>query len=160
MVSPVVSFPQVSPPKPCAHLSLTPYVPHAPPISFFSILSPAQYWVRGKENLAPHYVIVKVAIQFEYIIRPGFHRSVNELFHLYNTPFRRFCYNSIWKTSTENCFRFSDIVNEVNLLSGTSAAVWKVHMHQLGIFMFNNLLNGAVQNLQKTKPNFVKFLQF
>ena len=47
---PVVSFPQVSPPKPCAHLSLPPYVPHAPPISFFSILSPAQYWVRSTEN--------------------------------------------------------------------------------------------------------------
>ena len=42
----MVSFPQVSPPKPCTHLSLSPYVPHAPPISFFSILSPAQYWVR------------------------------------------------------------------------------------------------------------------
>ena len=38
LVSPMVSFPQVSPPKPCAHLSLPPYVPHAPPISFFSIL--------------------------------------------------------------------------------------------------------------------------
>src|SRR5215469_1961435 len=36
-VSPVVSFPQVSPPEPCAHLSPPPYVPHAPPISFFSI---------------------------------------------------------------------------------------------------------------------------
>ena len=34
-VSPVVSFPQVSPPKPCTRLSPPPYVPHAPPISFF-----------------------------------------------------------------------------------------------------------------------------
>ena len=50
LVSPVVSFPQISPPKPCAHLSLPPYVPHAPPISFFSILSPAQYWMRSTEN--------------------------------------------------------------------------------------------------------------
>jgi len=33
----VVSFPQVSPPKPCRHLSSDPYVLHAPPISFFSI---------------------------------------------------------------------------------------------------------------------------
>ena len=31
---PMVSFPQVSLPKPYAHLSLPPYVPHAPPISF------------------------------------------------------------------------------------------------------------------------------
>ena len=42
----MVSFLQVSPPKPCAHLFLPSYVPHAPPISFFSSLSPAQYWVR------------------------------------------------------------------------------------------------------------------
>ena len=34
---PMVSFPQVSPPKPCAHLSLPAYVPHAPPISFFHL---------------------------------------------------------------------------------------------------------------------------
>jgi hypothetical protein len=31
----VVPFPQVSPPKPCMHLSSSPYVLHAPPISFF-----------------------------------------------------------------------------------------------------------------------------
>ena len=43
------------PPKPCAHLSLPPYVPHAPPISFFSILSPAQYWVRSTENCYYYY---------------------------------------------------------------------------------------------------------
>ena len=53
------SFPQVSPPKPCAHLSLPPYVQHAPPIRFFSILSPAP--ILGEEyreltfsNLASH----------------------------------------------------------------------------------------------------------
>jgi hypothetical protein len=37
------SFPQVTPPKPSIHLSSPPY---APPISFFSILSTEQYWVR------------------------------------------------------------------------------------------------------------------
>ena len=37
-------------PKPCAHLFLPPYVPHAPPISFFSILSPAQNWVRSTDH--------------------------------------------------------------------------------------------------------------
>jgi hypothetical protein len=35
------SFPQVSPPEPCALLSPNPYAPHAPPISFFSITSTA-----------------------------------------------------------------------------------------------------------------------
>ena len=33
-VSPVVSFPQVSPPKPCTNLSPPPYALHAPPISY------------------------------------------------------------------------------------------------------------------------------
>ena len=50
LVSPMISYPQVSPPKPCAHLSLPPYVPHAPPISFFSILSLALYWVRSTDH--------------------------------------------------------------------------------------------------------------
>ena len=36
-------FPHQDPIHPSPH----PYAPHAQPISFFSILSPAQYWVRG-----------------------------------------------------------------------------------------------------------------
>jgi hypothetical protein len=43
-------FPQVSPPKPCTRLSSPPYALHAPPISFFSILSPEQYWVRSTDH--------------------------------------------------------------------------------------------------------------
>jgi hypothetical protein len=39
----MASFPQVSPPTPCAHLYPPPYVPHALPISFILILPPAQY---------------------------------------------------------------------------------------------------------------------
>ena len=38
---------QVSPPEPCAHLSAPPYAPHALPISLFSILPSAQYWLRN-----------------------------------------------------------------------------------------------------------------
>ena len=37
------SFPQVSPPKPCTHYFSHPYVPHAQPILFSSILSLEQY---------------------------------------------------------------------------------------------------------------------
>ena len=33
------------------------YAPHAQPISFFSILSPAQYWVRSTDHSAPRYAI-------------------------------------------------------------------------------------------------------
>ena len=36
----------------------SPYAPHSQPISFFSILSPAQYWVRSTDHLAPRYAIV------------------------------------------------------------------------------------------------------
>jgi hypothetical protein len=49
-------IPQVFPPTPCAYLSSPPYAPHAPPISFFSILPPAQYWVRNTDHSAPHNV--------------------------------------------------------------------------------------------------------
>ena len=34
-----------------------PYVLHGQPISFFSILPPAQYWVRSTNHLAPRYAI-------------------------------------------------------------------------------------------------------
>ena len=51
--SPVVSFPPVSQPRPYTAPSPNPYAPHAQPISFFSILSLAQYWVRSTNHLAP-----------------------------------------------------------------------------------------------------------
>jgi len=40
------SFLQVYLPRPCICLSYHPYALHVPPISFFSILSPGEYWVR------------------------------------------------------------------------------------------------------------------
>ena len=48
----MVSYPQVSPQEPCAHLAPPPYAPHAPHISFFSILPPAQYWVMKYRSLS------------------------------------------------------------------------------------------------------------
>ena len=54
----MVSFPPVSPPRPYAPSSPHPYAPHAQPISFFSILSPAQYWVRSTNHLAPTWKIL------------------------------------------------------------------------------------------------------
>ena len=36
---------------------LPPYALHAPPISFFSILSPGKYWVRRIDHSAPHYAV-------------------------------------------------------------------------------------------------------
>ena len=49
-VSQVVFFHHVSPPKPWIRLSYLPYALHAPPISFFSILSPEQYWVSSTDH--------------------------------------------------------------------------------------------------------------
>ena len=37
-----------------------PYAPHAQPISFFPILSPAQYWVRSTDHSAPHYAVSSI----------------------------------------------------------------------------------------------------
>ena len=47
-----------------------PYMPHAQPISFFSILSRAQYWVRSTNHLAPRYAISSI---------PPLPRPVNKL---------------------------------------------------------------------------------
>ena len=54
-VSQVVSFAQVSAPKRCIRLFSPPYVLHAPPVSLFSSLSPAEYWVRSTDPSAPLY---------------------------------------------------------------------------------------------------------
>ena len=37
-----------------------PYALHAQPISFFSISSPAQYWVRSTNHLAPRYAVSSI----------------------------------------------------------------------------------------------------
>ena len=37
-----------------------PYEPHAQPISFFPILSPAQYWARSTNLLAPRYAVSSI----------------------------------------------------------------------------------------------------
>ena len=57
----MVSFPPVSPPRPYTLPSPHPYAaPHAQPISFFSILSPAQYWVSSTNHLAPRFAISSI----------------------------------------------------------------------------------------------------
>ena len=55
--SPSLRFPHQDP----IHSTLlNPYAPHAQPISFFSILSPAQYWLTSTNHLAPRYVISSI----------------------------------------------------------------------------------------------------
>jgi hypothetical protein len=45
-----LGLPQISPPEPCAHPSPNPYALHAPSISFFSTLPPAQRWLRSTDH--------------------------------------------------------------------------------------------------------------
>ena len=45
---------------PIHHPSSHPYTPNAQPISFLSILSPAQYWVRITNHLAPRFAISSI----------------------------------------------------------------------------------------------------
>jgi hypothetical protein len=58
LFSQVVSFPQVSPPKPCISLSPRQYVLHALPISVL-ILSPEQCWVMWFSPLPFHLVLLR-----------------------------------------------------------------------------------------------------
>ena len=53
-------FPSGFPTKILYTPSPPPYAPHAQPISFFSILSPAQYWARSTNHLAPRYAISSI----------------------------------------------------------------------------------------------------
>ena len=59
-VSQVVSFPQVSPPKPCIRLFSPQYALHAPPIPFFSILSAEQYTTRF--NFQKSYIVLTLRL--------------------------------------------------------------------------------------------------
>ena len=45
-----------------------PYAPHAQPISFFSILSPAQYWVRSTNHLARNSTKLIISVLFEKFV--------------------------------------------------------------------------------------------
>ena len=49
-------FPSGFPTKILYNPLYSPYAPHSQPISFFLILSPAQYWVRSTDHLAPRSV--------------------------------------------------------------------------------------------------------
>jgi hypothetical protein len=57
LVLPSGFFPPGFPTKTLYMPLLTPYVPHAPSILFFSILSPEHYWVRSTDHSAPHCVL-------------------------------------------------------------------------------------------------------
>ena len=53
-------FPSGFPTKTLYAPSPHPYAPHAQPISFFSILSPAQYWVSSTDHLVPRCAVSSI----------------------------------------------------------------------------------------------------
>ena len=59
-MSPQWFFPSGFPTNTLYTPSPHPYAPHAQPISFFSILSPTQFWVRSTNPLAPRYAISSI----------------------------------------------------------------------------------------------------
>ena len=59
-MSPQRLLPSGFPTKTLYTLSPHPYAPHVQPISFYSILSPAQYCVRSISHLAPRYAISSI----------------------------------------------------------------------------------------------------
>ena len=64
---PVVFFPPVSTARTYTPLSPQPDAPHAQPISFFSILSPARYWVRSTHQSTIHMDSVRTSQKTLYL---------------------------------------------------------------------------------------------
>jgi len=65
------SFPQVSPPKPCMHLSCPPYVLHAPPKLFFLIWSSELHFVRSTDHKTLRYVF-SLPLCYLVLLRPKY----------------------------------------------------------------------------------------
>ena len=85
----MVSFPSVSPPRPYTHPSPHPYAPHSQPISFFSILSPAQYWMRSTNHLAP--LLSYYLDKFQFPIRKSSYRPTRAMFSASFQGIRALC---------------------------------------------------------------------
>jgi hypothetical protein len=64
----------------CTPLS-SPYAPHALPISFVSILPPAQYWVRSTDHSAPRYAAFSISLYLQ--LQNGTANSLQVLKDLY-----------------------------------------------------------------------------
>jgi hypothetical protein len=55
----------------------SPFELHAPPISLFSIISPATYWVRSADHGAPHYEVFSTPLQ-RHKYRHNFHSRLEQ----------------------------------------------------------------------------------
>ena len=110
----MVSLPQVSPPKPCISLSSPPYTLHAPAISFFSILSPEQYWV-STDHSAPHYTLYVNAVCNDSVMDArlipvglGPATTTNELFYVGRSQLVREELQACLRFTSEKCLQVSN----------------------------------------------------
>jgi hypothetical protein len=62
ILSPSTPWYRVAPRIPCIHITCLPYLPHAPPISFFSILSPKKNWVRSTDHKPALYAVFSIPL--------------------------------------------------------------------------------------------------
>jgi hypothetical protein len=97
----MVSFLQVFPPKSCTHFFLSPYALPAPSTLFFSIQSPAQWWVSNTDHEAPHYEVSSTPVTSSLLCQNillntfGLRSSLNvtdQVSHPYKTTGKVFLY--------------------------------------------------------------------
>jgi len=84
-----------SPAKHCTCLSPQPYALHAPPISFYSILSPEQNWVSSTDHYAPHYIVFSTPLLPQIKIDYFGLSFVSIISLLRSRPYTKTVYNNI-----------------------------------------------------------------
>ena len=109
-------LPSGSPSKTLHTPSPHPYAPHAQPISFFSILSPAQYWVRSTNHLAPRYAISSILPLKKNIIQ------------------HKMCVLVLFTTLYETFFILRRIERHMNKYSGCNPINLKIKIYRTIIF--------------------------
>ena len=137
----MVSFLQVSPPKPCIRLSSPPYALHAPPIQFFSIWSPEQYWMRSTDHSARHYVFFLHSPVTTFLLSPNI---------LFNTLFSNTC-------NLRSSLNVSDQVSQSYLIKALKVHLRHGFVHQCTLFRENKM--PALKNNCHWKAVIDKFIR-
>jgi hypothetical protein len=105
------------------HLSSSPYVPHAPPISVFLTWSPEWYLVRSTEHKALCYVVFSIPL----LTHPSWAQISSSA--LYSRKPSAYIPTSIWVTNFHNhtrvTFRISVYVNNKCVTVHTVSTRWQ-----------------------------------
>jgi hypothetical protein len=96
---------------------------HATPISFFSILSPARYWVRITDHSAPYYVTFSIPPYLVPLSRPPLPPG--------NTPGTHFCYSDNTTTTTTIIIIIIVIICLVRVIKSRRMR-WAGHVARMG----------------------------